>query len=146
MQRCSLPHAHVTPAFLIIFIYLCLQDHTHAFHEEDAAKNRNHQLLMDHHGADTDDAADGQTARIAKEHLCRRPPPKRRREREKSPRRRQKNGLLGPPRTATPPRTTCSKGSPTPPSPPKRPSAARRKSTRNGTCYSRRSRRKGPRN
>ena len=71
MQRCSLPHAHVTPAFLIIFIYLCLQDYTHALHEEDAAKNRDHQLLMDHHGADTDDAADGQTARIAKEHLCR---------------------------------------------------------------------------
>ena len=69
MDRRTLPHAHVTPALLMEFIYLRLQDHTHALHQKYTAQHRYQQLLVDQHGTHTDDTADCQTAGIAHEDL-----------------------------------------------------------------------------
>ena len=64
MQRCALPYAYVLPAFLIVFIHLGLQNDAHALHEENAAEDRYQQLLVDDHGADTDDTTYGETAGV----------------------------------------------------------------------------------
>ena len=71
VQRGAFPYAHVLPAFLIKLIDMGLHDDAHTLHEEYTAQDRYHQLLMDDHGAYTDDAAYRQATRVAHEDLCR---------------------------------------------------------------------------
>ena len=70
VQRCPFPYADVLPAFLVELIDLGLQDDTHALHEEDPAEDGYQQLLVDDHGADADDATDGEAAGVTEEDLC----------------------------------------------------------------------------
>ena len=47
-----------------------LDDHRERLHEEDAAEDRQEQLLADHDGKDGDDAAQRQAPRVAHKDLC----------------------------------------------------------------------------
>ena len=69
MERCAFPYTHMLPPFLVELIYPGLDDDGDALHEEDAAEEGDEQLLMDDHGADADDAADGEAAGVTEEDL-----------------------------------------------------------------------------
>ena len=69
MEGRSFPYAYMASARFIPLIDLGLDDDGDALHEEDTAEERHHQFLMNDHGADTDDTAYGEAARIAEEDL-----------------------------------------------------------------------------
>ena len=56
-------------AFLVELIDLRLDDDGDALHQEDTTEEGDEQLLMDDHGADADDAADGEAAGVTEEDL-----------------------------------------------------------------------------
>ncbi len=69
MERCAFPYTHMLPPFLVELIYPGLDDDGEAFHQEDTAEQGYEEFLMDDHGANADDAADGEAAGVAKEDL-----------------------------------------------------------------------------
>ena len=72
MDRC---HQQQPPAFSVflfcIFEPAPLQNDGNALHQEDAAQDRQQQFLSDEHGADSDDSAHHQAARITHKDLGR---------------------------------------------------------------------------
>ena len=69
MQRGSLEDAPLQSLAVAHLGIVGLQDDTQALHEEDEAKQGQQQFLVYDDGCHADDAADGQAARIAHEHL-----------------------------------------------------------------------------
>ena len=70
MDGCTLEDALFHPFAFAHFVVIHLQDNAHTLHEEDAAKDGQQQFFMNDYRANANDAADGQRACIAHEHLC----------------------------------------------------------------------------
>ena len=71
MERSALPDTDMLTAFLVELVHLRLYDDTDTLHEEDTAEEGDHELLMDDHGTDTDDTANGEAAGVTEEDLGR---------------------------------------------------------------------------
>ena len=65
MEWRPFPDTDMLSAFLIELIYLRLEDHADALHQEDSAQDRHHQFLMNDHGADADDASHSEASGVA---------------------------------------------------------------------------------
>ena len=65
MEWRPFPDTDMLSAFLIELVHLCLENHADALHQENAAKNRHHQLLVNDHGADADDASDSEASCVS---------------------------------------------------------------------------------
>ena len=70
VDRGRTEHSHSLAFPLLYLEPLCLDNHAEVLYEEDAAKDRQQQLLVDDDGADTDDTADGQRTCVSHEDLC----------------------------------------------------------------------------
>ncbi len=71
VDRRAFPEALVYAFLLAQFEIAPLQNHTHALNQEHATEYRQQQLLVHNHSRDSNDAADGQAARVAHEDLRR---------------------------------------------------------------------------
>ena len=69
MDGCCPEHADTLSLAFLPLEPLCLYDDAQALDEENAAQDREQQLLMDDDGANSDDAADGQGAGVTHEYL-----------------------------------------------------------------------------
>ena len=71
VYRCPLEYPLFDSFFLSFLEIFHLQDYRQVLYQEDSAKNRNQQFLVDDDGKYSNDTSDGQTARISHEYLCR---------------------------------------------------------------------------
>ena len=59
VDGCGAEHTDALAFTLLYLKPLCLDNHAQTFDKEDTAEERQHQLLMDNYGTDTNDTANG---------------------------------------------------------------------------------------
>ena len=70
MDRGGAEDSHALALALLYLKPLGLYDDTQTLDEEDSAKDRKQEFLMNNDGTDTDDTADRQGTGVSHEHLC----------------------------------------------------------------------------